>query len=330
MPRAAAAVRPGVAFVGAHPMFGGHGGYAGAVAAAGRWRGGTVAVCTDGDPGAVARVVAFHEALGARAIRCTAAEHDAAVAMVSHLPYLVASALAATAAQAGPLARALAGPGLKDTTRLAEFPFDIQGEVARRNAHLPAAAAKLQAAAGHPAGRRHRLARGGAGGAGAGARRARGAVLRGDCHERPADLQPPRTAARRHRGARGQVDLPPRHPLRRAGHRRDPRHRPARRRGRPLHAQGGGPARRHGPRGGARGGGDAGRDAARARRRHRLRQLRHLAPAPGRRAGRPARALGAHRRRLAAPPPGPPGHRAAPPHGRASSSPATATGSRRW
>ena len=37
--------------------------------------------------------------------------------------------------------------------------------------------------------------------------------------------------------------------------------------------------------------------------------------APGRRAGRPARAVGAHRRRLAAPPPGPPRHRAAPPHG---------------
>jgi prephenate dehydrogenase len=143
--RAAAEVGPGVAFVGAHPMFGGHGGQAGAAAAAGRWRGGTVAVCSDGDPEAVARVVAFHEALGARALRCTAAEHDAAVAMVSHLPYLVASALAATAAQAGPLARALAGPGLKDTTRLAEFPFDIQGEVARRNAFLPAAASALQA-----------------------------------------------------------------------------------------------------------------------------------------------------------------------------------------
>jgi prephenate dehydrogenase len=142
---AAAAVRPGVAFVGAHPMFGGHGGQAGAVAAAGRWNGGTVAVCTDGEAAAVDRVAAFHEALGARVVRCSAAEHDAAVAMVSHLPYLVASALAATAAQAGPLARALAGPGLKDTTRLAEFPFDIQGEVARRNAHLPAAAARLQA-----------------------------------------------------------------------------------------------------------------------------------------------------------------------------------------
>ena len=46
---------------------------------------------------------------GARVERCTAAEHDAAVAMVSHLPYLVASALARAAREAGPLALKLAG-----------------------------------------------------------------------------------------------------------------------------------------------------------------------------------------------------------------------------
>jgi prephenate dehydrogenase len=139
---AATAVRPGVRFVGAHPMFGGHGGYA--AASAERWKGGTVAVCTDGDPEAVDRVAAFHEALGATVVRCRAAEHDDAVAMVSHLPYLVASALAAAAKDAGPLAKRLAGPGLKDTTRLAAFPFDIQGEVARRNAHVPEAAKRLE------------------------------------------------------------------------------------------------------------------------------------------------------------------------------------------
>jgi prephenate dehydrogenase len=136
------AVRPGVAFVGAHPMFGGHGGYA--AASADKWRGGTVAVCTDAPPGAVDRVAALHAALGAKVERCTAAEHDAAVAMVSHLPYLVASALALAAREAGPLAVRLAGPGLRDMTRLASFPFDIQGEVARRNAHLPEAAGRLQ------------------------------------------------------------------------------------------------------------------------------------------------------------------------------------------
>jgi prephenate dehydrogenase len=136
------AVRRGIAFVGAHPMFGGTGGYA--AAAAERWAGGTVAVCTDGEAWAVDRVAALHEALGATVVRCGAAEHDAAVAMVSHLPYLVASALALSAREAGPLAVKLAGPGLRDMTRLASFPFDIQGEVARRNAHLPEAARRLE------------------------------------------------------------------------------------------------------------------------------------------------------------------------------------------
>jgi prephenate dehydrogenase len=123
-------------------MFGGRGGYEGA--RPDRWKGGTVAVCTDGAPGeAVERVARLHEALGARVARCTAAEHDAAVALVSHLPYLVASALSLAAREAGPLARALAGPGLNDMTRLAGFAFDIQGEVARRNAHVPEAARSL-------------------------------------------------------------------------------------------------------------------------------------------------------------------------------------------
>jgi prephenate dehydrogenase len=139
---ARAAVRPEVRFVGAHPMFGGHGGYG--AATADRWKGGTVAVCTDADPAAVEAVAAFHAALGASVVRCRAAEHDDAVAIVSHLPYLVASALATAAHEGGPLARALAGPGLKDMTRLAAFPFDIQGEVARRNAHVPEAARRVQ------------------------------------------------------------------------------------------------------------------------------------------------------------------------------------------
>jgi prephenate dehydrogenase len=134
---------PRVSFVGAHPMFGGRGGYDGA--RADRWAGGTVAVCTDGAPaGAVARVSAMHEALGARVAPCTAAEHDAAVALVSHLPYLLAGALSLAAREAGPLAQSLAGPGMNDMTRLAGFAFDIQGEVARRNAHVPEAARLLE------------------------------------------------------------------------------------------------------------------------------------------------------------------------------------------
>jgi prephenate dehydrogenase len=97
-----------------------------------------------GDEAAVEAVAGIHAALGAEVIRCASAEHDAAVAMVSHLPYLVASAFALAAREAGPLAERLAGPGLRDLTRLAQFPFDIQGEVARRNDGIADAASALK------------------------------------------------------------------------------------------------------------------------------------------------------------------------------------------
>jgi prephenate dehydrogenase len=137
-------VAPGVHFVGAHPMFGGEkGGYA-----AGRrelWKGGTVAVCTDSaGPEAIRMARRFYRSLGASAIPCTAAAHDHAVAAVSHLPYIVASALALTALEAGPLARLLAGQGLRDSTRLAEFPYGIQGQAARGNATLVPAGRRFE------------------------------------------------------------------------------------------------------------------------------------------------------------------------------------------
>ena len=129
-------VREGVRFVGAHPMFGGASGGFGR-ADGERWRGGKVAVCTDGgDEGAVERVVELHRALGADVMLCTADEHDRAVALVSHLPYLMASALALLTEHEIPLARALGGRGLADATRLASFSFAVQGKVARRNEHL--------------------------------------------------------------------------------------------------------------------------------------------------------------------------------------------------
>jgi prephenate dehydrogenase len=136
-------VAPGVGFVGAHPMFGGEtGGYA-----AGRgelWRGGKVAVCTDGNRPAALRVARFYRALGSRVVLCSAEEHDAAVAVVSQMPYVIASALAVTARESGSLALRLAGRGLADATRLAEFPYAIQGEAARGNAHLPQASRRFQ------------------------------------------------------------------------------------------------------------------------------------------------------------------------------------------
>jgi len=71
------------------------------------------------------RVVALATAVGARPVRMIAAEHDAAVAAISHLP-LVAAAALVEAVAAGernhedwPLARALAASGWGDMTRLA-------------------------------------------------------------------------------------------------------------------------------------------------------------------------------------------------------------------
>ncbi len=55
---------------------------------------------------------------GARVVPCAAADHDAAVALVSHLPHVLAAALAAAAAD-DPLAQALAAGSFRDATRVA-------------------------------------------------------------------------------------------------------------------------------------------------------------------------------------------------------------------
>jgi prephenate dehydrogenase len=57
---------------------------------------------------------------GAIALDRTVAEHDQAVALVSHLPQIVASLLAAQLAAGQGSALELAGAGLRDTTRIAD------------------------------------------------------------------------------------------------------------------------------------------------------------------------------------------------------------------
>jgi prephenate dehydrogenase len=57
-------------------------------------------------------------AVGAQVVPVTAAEHDDAVAAISHVPHLVAAALAAAAAEAGPLALALAAGSFGSGTRV--------------------------------------------------------------------------------------------------------------------------------------------------------------------------------------------------------------------
>jgi prephenate dehydrogenase len=64
------------------------------------------------------RVAEIALAVRAVVVPVTAAEHDDAVAAISHVPHLLAAALAAAAADAGPLALALAAGSFRDGTRV--------------------------------------------------------------------------------------------------------------------------------------------------------------------------------------------------------------------
>ncbi|MBC7544316.1 MAG: prephenate dehydrogenase/arogenate dehydrogenase family protein [Candidatus Sericytochromatia bacterium] len=73
------------------------------------------------DPAALTTLETLLPRIGARVVRVPAPEHDAAVAMISHLPYLLACALVETAQRQPDQAtlRLLAASGFRDTTRLA-------------------------------------------------------------------------------------------------------------------------------------------------------------------------------------------------------------------
>jgi prephenate dehydrogenase len=104
--------------------------YAGGHPMAGRERSGPVAgradlfagrpwVVCEGEPAARAAVTDLALDLGAVPVRMDAAAHDEAVALVSHLPQLASSLVAARLREAPEHALALAGQGLHDVTRIA-------------------------------------------------------------------------------------------------------------------------------------------------------------------------------------------------------------------
>jgi prephenate dehydrogenase len=107
-------------YVGSHPMAGREKGGALAGRAdlfVGRpW---LIAVDEDTRLDAVNRVEQLVLDLGATTVRLSAKEHDHAVALVSHAPQIVSSLLAARLAKAEEFDLALAGQGLRDTTRIA-------------------------------------------------------------------------------------------------------------------------------------------------------------------------------------------------------------------
>lgn len=71
--------------------------------------------------------------IGARLVRMDAARHDRLAAVVSHLPQLVSTALAATIVQE-PDAHSVAGPAAHDLTRLALSPYEIWRDIFSTNA----------------------------------------------------------------------------------------------------------------------------------------------------------------------------------------------------
>jgi prephenate dehydrogenase len=89
---------------------------------------------TDDRRPVVERLSPFIEALGARVHRMTPDAHDRAVAYLSHLPQLMASALMHVVGEhTREAGLALAGSGLHDTTRLATSPADIWRDIASTN-----------------------------------------------------------------------------------------------------------------------------------------------------------------------------------------------------
>jgi prephenate dehydrogenase len=72
--------------------------------------------------------------LGAIPVRMTPDEHDRGVALVSHVPQLVASLLAARLRQAPDAAVGLAGQGLRDTTRIAGSNPELWVQILAANA----------------------------------------------------------------------------------------------------------------------------------------------------------------------------------------------------
>ena len=112
-------------FVGGHPMAGtAHSGWAAGDArmfAGAPW---VVSVDDDVDPQVWATVMHLALDCGAFVVPARADEHDAAAAAISHLPHLLAEALAATAGDA-PLAFSLAAGSFRDGTRVAATAPDL-------------------------------------------------------------------------------------------------------------------------------------------------------------------------------------------------------------
>lgn len=134
---AQALLPPTVFFVGGHPMAGSEQpGIANARADLLRGAVYCLAPLPATPPDALETIEALATSIGARPLRIAAADHDAAVAAVSHLPFVLAAALArhTAAAQHWPTMRRLAATGYRDMTRLASGDPAMHRDIVATNA----------------------------------------------------------------------------------------------------------------------------------------------------------------------------------------------------
>jgi len=131
----------GALFLGGHPMAGSEGSGL-AAAEAGLFRGAKYALigasppaASGGDP-RIRHFLGVIEAIGAAPIWMDAATHDRAAAVVSHLPQLLAVALAGVTHEATDqtgMPLTLAGRGLRDALRLAGSPYSVWRDIVLTN-----------------------------------------------------------------------------------------------------------------------------------------------------------------------------------------------------
>lgn len=118
-------------FVGSHPMAGSH--KSGPEHARAGLFEGSVTVVTPTEETReeyAERIELFWKSLGSDVVRMSPEEHDRAVAAISHLPHVVASALAASTS---PDHLTLAGSGWRDTTRVAAGDAELWRQILADN-----------------------------------------------------------------------------------------------------------------------------------------------------------------------------------------------------
>jgi prephenate dehydrogenase len=119
-------------FIGSHPIAGSH--RQGFEAADPSLFEGRMCVLTpvlDTLDSQLARLTRFWQALGMQTIQMSPVAHDASLAMTSHLPHVVAAALAMTLTDEN---RPFIGSGFRDTTRVAAGGADLWTDILLNNA----------------------------------------------------------------------------------------------------------------------------------------------------------------------------------------------------